>query len=124
MFYNNVYLSVKRVAGELIVTLECVSVGLIHDQAVFEATEDFGLVDGLWTRHQSMRLLSSHCDSRLPFPGRANSRCLLLIRVLVDHFWEPEMVNVLFGKGVQGGHYSLTPSTFPPYVFDTFTPCE
>ena len=22
------------------------------------------------------------------------------------------------------GHYSLTPSTFPPYVFDTFTPCE
>ena len=28
------------------------------------------------------------------------------------------------GGGCAVGHYSLTPSTFPPYVFDTFTPCE
>ena len=27
-------------------------------------------------------------------------------------------------KGDEQGHYSLTLSTFPPYVFDTFTPCE
>ena len=38
------YLSVKWVVCQLIVTLERVSISLIHNQAVFEAAEDLRLV--------------------------------------------------------------------------------
>ena len=82
----------------------------------------------------SMDTLYLHCSLSLLFTPR---RCLLkhsppdlptLQYLVFVTFLTPaqclENLLLRLRELIVKGHYSLTPSTFPPYVFDTFTPCE
>ena len=94
-------LSVKRVPFEVILALELVGVCLAHDEAVFVASIDIGLVHFVETAPREVSF-SANYNISLPFPGHAKSCCVFLVCVLVDHLWQPQFFNVLLSESIQG----------------------
>ena len=70
------YLCVKRVAFELIRTLEFFCVGLEHGEPVFRAFENLGLVNDVSTSSEKLAF-PGDSDVSLPFPQGAESGALL-----------------------------------------------
>ena len=70
------YLCVKRVAFELIRTLEFFCVGLEHGEPVFRTFENLGLVNDVSTSSEKLAF-PGDSDVSLPFPQGAESGALL-----------------------------------------------
>ena len=103
VFLKTPHLSVKRICRELVGTLESVSVSLAHHHLVFVPTEYHCLVQSIQLGHRSLSFNSPHNHIRFPLPisKLTQSCCLFLIRVLVNHFRQPQSLDVILGERVQ-----------------------
>ena len=96
------YLGVKWIFFQIVLALELQGICLGHHQGVLSPLKDLSLIDLIRRTSREVSLFD-HCHPRHPFPVAVftESRCLLLVCVVVHNLWQPQLSNVIRCESIQ-----------------------